>query len=237
MPWQFGARGVVRSREDRGRHVHASRRRRSSASGRLRRSPQRDSDRRPTAGTTPSRRSSASATSTAPLGLSPRRAVPADPGPPADRAHELRRQRPRRRRRRHRLQVLAPRHRVPRRRSARRCSASSRATRPSSRRPTSPDGQNHTPALVADEVPDDGVVNGQPIAGRPGPADEQSRLARLRQRRLDRRRGDLPVRRALTLRRGSWRHPADSPRESHPTESGAMGCNRLRADGAKILDP
>ena len=34
--------------------------------------------------------------------------------------------------------------------------------------PTSPDGQNHTPALVADEVPDDGVVNGQPIAGRQG---------------------------------------------------------------------
>jgi long-chain fatty acid transport protein len=34
--------------------------------------------------------------------------------------------------------------------------------------PTSPDGQNHTPALVADEVPDDGVVNGQPIAGSQG---------------------------------------------------------------------
>ncbi len=34
--------------------------------------------------------------------------------------------------------------------------------------PTFPDGQNHTPALVADEVPDDGVVNGQPIPGRQG---------------------------------------------------------------------
>ncbi len=34
--------------------------------------------------------------------------------------------------------------------------------------PASPDGQNHTPQLVADEVPDDGVVNGQPIAGRQG---------------------------------------------------------------------
>jgi long-chain fatty acid transport protein len=34
--------------------------------------------------------------------------------------------------------------------------------------PTSPDGQNHTPALVADEVPDDSVVNGQPVAGSQG---------------------------------------------------------------------
>jgi long-chain fatty acid transport protein len=34
--------------------------------------------------------------------------------------------------------------------------------------PTSADGQNHTPTLVADEVPDDGVVNGQPIAGSQG---------------------------------------------------------------------
>jgi hypothetical protein len=34
--------------------------------------------------------------------------------------------------------------------------------------PTSPDGRNHTPSLVADEVPDDGVVGTQPIAGRQG---------------------------------------------------------------------
>ncbi len=34
--------------------------------------------------------------------------------------------------------------------------------------PTSPDGQDHTPSLVADEVPDDGVVDGQPIPGRQG---------------------------------------------------------------------
>jgi long-chain fatty acid transport protein len=34
--------------------------------------------------------------------------------------------------------------------------------------PTSPDGVNHTPALVADEVPDDSVLNGQPLAGRQG---------------------------------------------------------------------
>jgi long-chain fatty acid transport protein len=34
--------------------------------------------------------------------------------------------------------------------------------------PTFPDGQDHTPALVTDEVPDDGVVNGQPIPGRQG---------------------------------------------------------------------
>jgi long-chain fatty acid transport protein len=34
--------------------------------------------------------------------------------------------------------------------------------------PTFPDGQNHTPALVADEVPDGSVVNGQPLAGSVG---------------------------------------------------------------------
>jgi hypothetical protein len=34
--------------------------------------------------------------------------------------------------------------------------------------PASPDGLDHTPQLVVDEVPDDGVVNGQPIAGRQG---------------------------------------------------------------------
>jgi hypothetical protein len=34
--------------------------------------------------------------------------------------------------------------------------------------PTSPDGQDRTPSLVVDEVPDDGVVNGQPIRGRQG---------------------------------------------------------------------
>ena len=34
--------------------------------------------------------------------------------------------------------------------------------------PTSPDGQDRTPSLVVDEVPDDGVVNGQPIPGRQG---------------------------------------------------------------------
>jgi hypothetical protein len=34
--------------------------------------------------------------------------------------------------------------------------------------PTSADGRNHTPTLVADEVPDDGVVGSQAIAGRQG---------------------------------------------------------------------
>jgi long-chain fatty acid transport protein len=34
--------------------------------------------------------------------------------------------------------------------------------------PTYPDGQNHTPGLVADEVPDDSVLNGQPLAGSKG---------------------------------------------------------------------
>jgi long-chain fatty acid transport protein len=34
--------------------------------------------------------------------------------------------------------------------------------------PTSPDGRNHTPGLVADEVPDDAILNGQPVAGRQG---------------------------------------------------------------------
>jgi hypothetical protein len=34
--------------------------------------------------------------------------------------------------------------------------------------PTSADGRNHTPALVADEVPDDSVINGQPVAGSHG---------------------------------------------------------------------
>jgi long-chain fatty acid transport protein len=34
--------------------------------------------------------------------------------------------------------------------------------------PTSPDGQDRAPSLVVDEVPDDGVVNGQPIPGRQG---------------------------------------------------------------------
>ncbi len=34
--------------------------------------------------------------------------------------------------------------------------------------PTYPDGQNHTPPLVADEVPDDSVYSGQPLAGAKG---------------------------------------------------------------------
>jgi long-chain fatty acid transport protein len=34
--------------------------------------------------------------------------------------------------------------------------------------PTTPDGLNHTPALVADEVPDDSTLNGQPLAGSQG---------------------------------------------------------------------
>jgi hypothetical protein len=34
--------------------------------------------------------------------------------------------------------------------------------------PTSPDGRNHTPALVVDEVPDDSVVGNQPLAGSKG---------------------------------------------------------------------
>jgi hypothetical protein len=34
--------------------------------------------------------------------------------------------------------------------------------------PTSPDGLNHTPATVVDEVPDDSTLNGQPLAGRQG---------------------------------------------------------------------
>jgi hypothetical protein len=34
--------------------------------------------------------------------------------------------------------------------------------------PTSADGVNHTPDLVADEVPDDSVLDGQPVAGRQG---------------------------------------------------------------------
>jgi len=34
--------------------------------------------------------------------------------------------------------------------------------------PTYPDGLNHTPALVADEVPDDSILNGQPLAGAKG---------------------------------------------------------------------
>ena len=34
--------------------------------------------------------------------------------------------------------------------------------------PTSPDGKNRTPALVTDEVPDDSVLNGQPLNGREG---------------------------------------------------------------------
>jgi hypothetical protein len=34
--------------------------------------------------------------------------------------------------------------------------------------PTSADGHDHTPTLVADEVPDDGVVGSQAIAGRQG---------------------------------------------------------------------
>ncbi len=34
--------------------------------------------------------------------------------------------------------------------------------------PTSPDGRNHTPSLVADEVPDDSVVGTQPLAGSQG---------------------------------------------------------------------
>ncbi len=34
--------------------------------------------------------------------------------------------------------------------------------------PTSPDGQDHTPALVADEVPDDSVLDGKPLAGAQG---------------------------------------------------------------------
>ena len=42
------------------------------------------------------------------------------------------------------------------------------ATRTSSRRRPSPDGLNHTPALVADEVPDDSQVAGEPLAGTRG---------------------------------------------------------------------
>jgi hypothetical protein len=34
--------------------------------------------------------------------------------------------------------------------------------------PTSADGVNHTPSLVADEVPDDAIYDGQPLAGRQG---------------------------------------------------------------------
>ncbi len=34
--------------------------------------------------------------------------------------------------------------------------------------PTSPDGRNHTPALVTDEVPDDSVIGSQPLAGSKG---------------------------------------------------------------------
>lgn len=34
--------------------------------------------------------------------------------------------------------------------------------------PTSPDGLDHTPALVADEVPDDSTLGGQALAGSQG---------------------------------------------------------------------